>query len=350
VIDRTTHDALATCDYYPGPAGYFEDGAGAVLEVKAHIAGLRDLHAAMMRLAVVALRTGGSRAVLVALDHRMRTLSVTWNDALAVLAPAVKDKLQLVALRGDTVETIPDDAQLRRIGHALRTSVREHRRRPARPRAFFMVLHVLLLRWLRRDAPIQIGALGEAVGASQPTIRQALDRLDEHIARDSQRRVELVAFPQRDWLEMTVRAKRIRGSIYFEDTSGRPRSVEQHLARLERYAPNGAALGGVLAAKHWDAQLDLEGVPRVDLHVTAPGDHSVAKFMTQVDPALRPTSAANASLAIAVHGIRRRQAFFTPRAHKRLAWADPVDTLLDLDELRLHDQSADLIRRLRGGP
>ncbi len=341
--------ALASCGFYQSSTGAtdFDDRAGVVLELKSRIGGLRDLHAAMIQLARVAITLDVKQAVLVVLDHRLqRSIRSAWTEAVRLLVPAVADKLQLVALSGETVLTIPEHARLRKLGQAL-TSPDRRSGHSARGGAFFTVLHVLLLRWLHHQGPIQISALGQAAGISQPTIRKALKRLHGNIERDSRRRVELVSFPQREWLEMTVMAKRIRESLYFQDGSGRPRSSEQLWSRLRRRAPAGAAIGGVLAARHWDPQLDLEGTPRLDLYLHSPGPAPSVAFMTQVDPALKRTDDPHASIAVAVHRIRRDNAFFASSRSNRLGWADPVDTLLDLDELRLHDQCSDLIRRLR---
>lgn len=64
-----------------------------------------------------------------------------------------------------------------------------------------------------------------------------------------------------------------------------------------------------------------------------------------VDPALRrmPTSA---DAVFVVHPLHRRESLFA-RPNRGLAMADPVETLFDLHDLRLHDQADAMVRRLR---
>lgn len=102
----------------------------------------------------------------------------------------------------------------------------------------------------------------------------------------------------------------------------------------------------MFAAQHWDPELDLEGAPRLDLCVHAPSERPSLSFMRALDPALQPTDG-RSSVSLAVHCIRRREPLFTRGARQKLPWADPVEALLDLEELRLHGQAEELVRRLR---
>ena len=49
---------------------------------------------------------------------------------------------------------------------------------------------------------------------------------------------------------------------YFADTSGRPSDPQALLRRIGAKAPAELAVGGVMAARHWDRDFDLHGIPR----------------------------------------------------------------------------------------
>ena len=96
------------------------------------------------------------------------------------------------------------------------------------------------------------------------------------------------------------------------------------------------------AARHWDPRFDLNGTPRVDVVA-----HRLdAAWVKAVDPALKPAAADAPRVVLAVHPLRRPQTLFETAARGRLPVADPVETLLDLHEMGLTAQSAELVERL----
>lgn len=332
--------------FRPGPGSAdFSNDAGVVVEAKSYAGGVRDLHAAILQLASYSSDRSIREAWLLLADHKMpESIAGAWRLALELLRPALAKKLKLVAVSGRVVTAVPEEPELLEIGRQL--AAVEERDRPARSHdAYFDVLHVLLVRWLLNQGPVQMSELGATAGLSQPTVRAGLRRLGPELRRDSRRRVELVSFPRRAWQEMVALAPRIRLPRYFADASGRPRRPEELLERLRRRAPAGIAAGGVLAARHWDRELDLTGVPRLDLCVHVPSGRPSLSFMRALDPALEPTDG-RSSVSVAVHHVRRREALYD-LANGKLPWADPVETLLDLEELRLHAQAEELVRHLR---
>jgi hypothetical protein len=324
----------------------FSNDAGVIVETKSRIGGVRDLRAAILQLASRANEGVAQEAWLIVADHKMpESISGVWKDALALLRPTLAKKLKLVAVSGQTVTVVPDDPQLLEIGRAVATL--ERAERPAKAHdAYFDVLHVLLVRWLRSEGPIQMSDLGAMTGRSQPTLRTALRRFGPELRRDSRRRVELTTFPQRSWREMVALSRRIRQSDYFEDASGRPRTPAALLERLQRSAPPGVAVSGVFAARHWDPEFDLEGEPRLDLCVHAPHGRPSLSFVKALDPALR-LAETSTSASVAIHRVQLRDPIYERSAKQKLPWADPVETLLDLEDLRLHTQADELVRRLR---
>jgi hypothetical protein len=346
VSETHLESVLRQRGFRPGPGGVdFSNDSGVVIEAKSAVGGVRDLQAAVMQLADAASEPGVREGWLLLAGHRMpESITDAWKNAVRLLRPELAKKLKLIAVSGKVITAIPDKPELLELGRRIGDLRQDDR--PSKPYdAFFDVLHVLLVRWLLNQGAIQMRNLGATTGLSQPTVRAALHRLGPDLQRDSRRRVELTSFPRRAWQEMVALAPRIRQPRYFQDTSGRPRRPEELLERLRRQKPPGVAVGGVLAARHWDAELDLEGVPRLDLCVHAPNKTPSLSFMRKLDPALAPTDG-RSSVSVAVHCIRRREPLYFD-AEEKIPWADPVETLLDLEELRLHVQADELVRRLQ---
>jgi hypothetical protein len=126
--------------------------------------------------------------------------------------------------------------------------------------------------------------------------------------------------------------------------------AEGLLARLRRHPPPGVslALGGVAAARHWDPAFDLHGTPRIDVVLHAEqSQHVDLDFVKRLDPALRPLGGdVRGSVVLVVHPIRRRKALFAPKSGETLPFADPVETILHLNDLGLTAQAGDLAARM----
>lgn len=305
---------------------------------KEHLAGVRDLQAALFQLAVS--QEKGHRVCLVTRMDRIskERLQQEWRNVQRVFAPAVASKLALVVLIDDTAWTSSEDPDIARIvTHVKRAGSQAPK--PAHRFKFFEVFKVLLGQWLLSRGPLTMQELMRRTGCSYPTAAEAVARLP--VARRSDRSVELSAFPHQAWREMLALLRVIREPMGFKDVSGRPPDFNGLLKRLTKAAPPSVALGGVHAARFWHRGFDLRGTPRIDLVVQAPVDTS---FVTRADPALQP---AKDDPTIVIHPLYRAQALFEPDPKGRLPIADPVETLLDLYELKLSDQADALIRHLR---
>jgi len=324
-----------------------EDG-GFLIEVLERPRGaVRDLRAVFLQLAAVAARDPRiERAcVLLAVDRltpgRMRE---EWDELLSVLRPEVARRLGLVAVGEDVRLCLPDgDARLVEIAEIGRGLLGESTP-PKLPRLSkpLELLKVLLARWLLGQGPIARGELGEQAGCSYPTVAKAVERFARDIREHSNRSVELKLFPRDAWSELLALAPTRRARIAYVDRTGRRPDPEALLRRLQKLVPSHVALGGVAAAHHWDPHFDLRGLPRIDLSLAAEAGSGLG-FLRRLDPGLGPLEGEGAPVLV-VHPLQRPAALFTPG--DGLPVADPVETLLDLSELRLVDQSNALIERL----
>lgn len=327
------------------------------VEIARGLGATRELGARAMDLARWLGRNPGCQALLLLAAPRIseERLRTEWEEMKRILRKNVAGRMTLASPAGlPSTKPLPWLAPLRQALEDL-GSRREVRSKSATlSRKSFEVVKVLLLRWLGRQTPLPRGELERLTGFSYPTISKALGHLASHgeLARAPGRRPTLPDFPRRSWEAAVALLGPLRETVAFVDASGRPAEPSGLLARLRKLALPHVALGGVEAARHWDPHFDLDGTPRLDLTVHAPdGIGYDLGFVRELDPALRqvpPGGDGGRHLAVlVVHRLMRKDPFFGSSAGNPVPWADPVETLLDLHELRLLGQAEELIGRLR---
>lgn len=329
-----------------------------LLDVHLRPQGVRDLHAAFLKLAGELVRDPRATKAIIALwmprptDDRIER---EWTSALGLFKPAIAARLALVIARSGGVRSLREDRDLRRIGEMLRSQLgREEQAAPERREgfsaSFFEVFKILLLQRLLGKGPLAIGALMRRSGSSYPTVAEAIRRLERsrELERLSNRSVRLAGFPQRTWSELLVLSGGLRRARYYAESTGRraePMGLQRRLRSVKH-----VAVGGVQAARHWDPEFDLNGVPRLDVSVHAAAGAGDFSFVDRLDPALRRVEAGSPGVVLAVHPLFRAEPQFEADPKGGVGWADPVETLLDLHEMRLTDQAEELIRHLEKAP
>ena len=344
-------DALASSGFLPaaGPVGQFAGADGTIVEVKDAQSGVRDLRAAVAELALRTRDASAPCAILLIRGARMSAagLREEWGRLLTVLAPDVAARLRLVAVLEEDVVVIPDDPWLRDLADRITGAARPGARSVRVDRSF-EVMRVLLSRWLLHRGRIAVGELQRQTGLSHPSVSKGLVALGPALDRHRDRSVALRAFPREAWSQLVALAPKVRQTTAFVDESGRGGDPRQLLVRLRRAPPPGVAIAGVVAARHWNPALDLEGLPRLDLSVHAPDGGMDTAFVSRLDPALVPAPRGTPPLLV-LHSVPRAESMFVPD-DGGVPWADPVEALLDLYELRLIEQADDLVRALRRTP
>lgn len=348
--------AAALRDFVSAPEGApydLENPDGKrVIELKTGLQGVRDLDAAVLGLSkVLADQRGIHQAYLVVdlprvTDDRLRA---EWDSLHRVVRPDVMRRLTLIAVGRESPWVSRDEPVARRIATVADAVLRparlvrvEERSAPQPSRRFFEVFKLLLNGWLLRSGPVSTRYLMERTGFSYPTIADALRRLRQsgEIEGGRKRSVVLRAFPRQTWSELLVLSRSIRGTQLFADGTGRRPDPVDLLRRLRKAKPYGLALGGIVAARHWDPRFDLNGLPRLDVCVSR-DDQALLRV------GLVPAKGPSTSPVLASHLVERADPLFVPDPKGALPYADPVETLLDLHELRLVDQADQLIERLR---
>jgi hypothetical protein len=314
----------------------------------------RHFRSTLMGLAKILLVDSRYRGILILDEPQISDdrLQAEWSGFEPLFRPEILERIVLVIRR----EGIPDTVvgPLTDIERTCIGPVSEHaRQRSSRPvrrpsEAFFDILRVLVVHWFRKSGPLTSKELAEQTGFSYPTIANALARLEPRLIRHSDRRVELSAFPKEAWFQLVAQADKARASQGFMAPSGRPRPPEAVLDRLRDLGRDDIAVAGVLGARHYLPGLDLVGTPRLDLVVHERRFGGPPTFLRRLDPALKPAGRGD-PCQVVVHTLFRPEPFFS-QPDDGIRWADEVECLLDLHEMRLESQALEFVERLTPKP
>ncbi len=321
----------------------------ALIEVKFGVDSLRTLRTSLMQVAYPLSAEPDCAGYVVLVDSliTMERLRDEWKRATTILRDEVLRRLTICWQANGRMTGIPrdPDAETQRVLAGV-VEAERGKMSTARTDYGFVILKLLLHRWLTSDEPVTSEWLARTAGCSYPAVARALRPLGSLLERRSDRRVILRWFPRDEFARLLAVADRARSTVRFSDQSGQPRSAESHLRRLEKINPPGLAIGGVPGAKHYYPQLDLVGTPRLDLSLHCPGRRMNLDFIGKLDPALKPVADPRTPASVVVHAVRHADAQFVPR-EGGLAWADPLECLFDLHEARLDSQAGQFLDALQ---
>lgn len=311
---------------------------------------VRRLRAAVIDLARVVSENPQRRGILILDQPRITEARLVdeWSAMNSILRPEILRRLAMViGLEGAPNPEIGQLSNLEResvqfvIEH---TRLQAYRKVPRRTEAFFDILRVLLVHWIRKSGPITSKDLSEQTGFTYPTISTALARLEPHLRRHSDRRIELQSFPRDAWLKLVAQSEKVRSSYCYADRSGRPRSPEALLNRLREQGRSDVAIGGILGARHYVPGLDLVGTPRLDLVLRSNRMENGKDLLRRLDPALKPAERGEPA-QVMVHTLYRPISFFDKDGNGD-RYADEVECLLDLHEAHLEQQAMEFLEKL----
>jgi hypothetical protein len=331
-----------------------------VAEVKVDRKGLRRFHEGIFQLArCLASRPEVQRGYVLIVSPLVsrKRVQAEWAEAKKLFSPKIAKRLGVAAFDREGIWLEPNqtdyDQRLMALlkAHVSVTSVEQSsiEIKPVARQKHFEILKVLLDRWLLRQGPISIGKLAEQVGCVYPTASQALKWIDsrDYLLRHTNRSIELRCFPQSIWSELLAISGTLRQSIRFADASGGKPDLPYLIERLERLNPDEIAWGGVEAARHWHADFDLHGIPRIDISLHVGCDKANLGFLRKLDPALERIEKDSRSAILVVHPLLRSDPLYSTARESKLRFADPVETVLDLHEMGLTAQAGRLLAHLR---
>ncbi len=316
-----------------------DEGGRVIVEVKARLAGARELLAAAAALAVECQRSPLLEQAYLVLWEPRTSLDRTrreWTALCETLRVDVAMRLRLVCVQSSEDLLIPDDKFGSQLAHAVRSAYEDHSSPTTKIDRSYEVLKILSHRYVRGESAIKISELQRQTGLSHPTVARDLRHLQKYVVRESDRSVRLRAWPMENWVVMRALAPQLRRTVAYTDATGRSIDLDRLLTRLKRMKAATVAVGGVVGARFWQPDIDIDGTPRLDLSVHAPEGRADLSFVEKLDVALQPsTDVADAPLV--VHSVVRADPLFA-LSGDGLQIADPIEILLDLEELRFTEQ------------
>lgn len=312
----------------------------------------RTLRGEILSMAEAVAREPHTEQVLCLVRPRMTEdrLEEEWQLMRRVVRPKVLRRLSICVLLTDgryhTFGEVPESQLAVLCRDAGRRESKPGTTRLPPPVYSFIVLKLFVYMWLGNRGPVTARWLADTAGCSYPTVASAVKRFGRAIVRRSDRRLELREFPRQEWSRLLTIADEARSTLRFADRSGLPRSPSTLLERLQKLRPDGVAIGGVAGARHHHPELDLMGLPRLDLSVHCPERTAEVGFVARLDPGIEVTSDPTEPVCLVVHFVRHRETLFEENSGG-IPWADPVECLLDLHEARLESQAAEFVRALK---
>jgi hypothetical protein len=322
----------------------------ALIEVKFGVDSLRTIRTSLIQVAYPLSENPTLQGYVVLADSpiSIERLREEWKRLSSILQHEVLDHLTL-CLQGEGrilgIPRDPDDETQRMLARVV--EVERGKMSTTRTDYSFVIVKLLLQRWITLGEPVTSEWLARTAGCAYPAVARALRPLGSLLERGTDRRVILRWFPKEEFARLLAISDRARSTVRFADESGQPRSAESLIRRLEKLKLPGIAIGGVLGAKHYDPKLDLVGTPRLDLSLHCPGGQRMnLEFIEKLDPALKRVADPLAPANLVVHAVRQADAQFAPR-DGGLAWADQMECLFDLHEARLEMQASQFLEALQ---
>jgi hypothetical protein len=284
-----------------------------------------------------------------------------WAEARAALQSDIANRLAIAVFAQGSTWTDPSSPELTTLSEAISSQLSLHDSESTDRRtnaanlgapSSFEILKILLEGWLRHAPPFRIQDLMRIAGCSHPTVTVAVEQLDrrEEIVRTRDRRVELRRLPRKTLQEITVLSEPLRQTQWLMDASGRPGDPTRLLRKIERANLPGVAVSGVAAARHYHPAFDMNGIPRIDITMWAPrGSAYEPARLTDLDAGLLAMPNGEPGAVAAVHRLMRADPLFRS-GPPGLRYADPVEVLLDLYDLRLDAQAQAFVKHLRDEP
>lgn len=317
------------------------------VEVKINLKAIHVVRDALLQMAYAVSEQRGLQAILFLAEPNatVQRLLEEWKKAEEILRRDILESLRMIILKNGVFTGFPNGPD-----HSLKESLLKiyEEESPGRekpfPRPIYKaeIVKILVYKLLKRDGPLTSDWLAQTAGCNYRTVAKTLNELGNALLRHPDRRVELMQFPKEAWGWLLADSRKSRLTRRFSDRSGQPRSVESLLKRLSNERLTDIAVAGVLGAMHYWSGIDIIGVPRLDLTVHCPEKPLNLDFIERLDPALKEETDPEKPASLILHFIRRKTSFFETR-EDGISWADPVECLLDLHEMRFESQALEFL-------
>ena len=321
------------------------------IKVKTNLRAIFAVREDILLLSYAMAEQPGLRAFLLLLEPHITQsrLYDEWRKMQPAFHSEIFERIKIVIFKDGAFSGIPDGPPPELLDDLREICKKELSvRQTPLPRPDFKseIIKILVYQWLRRSGPLTLDSLADTAGCNYRTLANTLEWLGNAIIRSSSRSVELKYFPEEAWEWLLVNSRKSRLTKRYSDCSGQPRSLESLLKRLDRIQLKNIAVAGMPGARHYYPDIDLIGIPRLDLAVHCPEKYLEIDFIERLDPALKQEEDTDKPASVVLHFIRRQDSLFetNPRG---IAWADPVECLLDLHEMRLEPQALEFLNFLK---
>lgn len=317
-----------------------------IVEQKAAVESIAALRNVVLRLALMLAKEDPTKAgVLLLHDPKItdKRIAADWLLVRLALNPKIAARLSVCVVRFGKLIWASDNKSIALPKNIARLQIKGAPvgRRLPRWNAIDEVTKLMILQWIRNEGPRTAEWYGRMVGCSYPTVAEAASSV-RHLVKRSDRKIELNALADSNLLYLDVNAFKTRSTIRFADRSGQPRSIEGLLKRFRGQGRPDIAIGGVLAALHYNPQLNIIGNPRLDLLMHCNGQYANIDFVERLDPALQQTDDPQEPDRLVIHFLRRKESFFVIDKHGT-QWADQLECIFDLSDLRLHELVSEMV-------
>lgn len=326
------------------------EGEGVWIEVKTHLQAIRAVRDGFFQLAHAMAEQPGLHGFLFLIEPTISVarLHEEWEKAKKMFRPEIIKRLKLFIFKEGHyigIPTEPEPALCKGLSLICEDELFHGGIRLPSPDYNSEILKIIIYQWIMNLGPMTSSWLAEMAGCNYRTVSSTIESFGNAIVRLSDRRVELGYFPKDAWSRLLANSNKSRMTMRYADRSGQPRSIDSLLQRLKRMQLHEIAVGGVLGARYFYPEIDLIGTPRLDLTVHCPSKYADIDFVERLDPALKRQDDPEIPATLVLHLIRRREKFFET-ASDGMSWADPVECLLDLHEMRLESQAVEFLNAL----
>ncbi len=320
-----------------------------IVEYKVRLSDVRVLQSAFIRLAKLLEEHSSYKGILVIDDARISKarLFEEWESWNKLFQPSILSRIRMVIfLHSSIIEKIGgfSSEEIEAL-HTIQNQLWEKSENSKRKKSdsLIEIFRVLLVHWFRGSGPLQITHLSQQTGFSFPTIAGALEKMESHLKRNSDRSVELNTFPRDQWFKLTSAMDIVRVPQGY--WAHNPRSVNDLIDRVNENADKDIAFGGIIGASNYFPGIDLVGIHRIDLCVHNWSLGKIDKFIRKLDPGLKRVESGELPQVV-IHNLSRPESLFTKS--ENIPIADEVECLLDLYEARMESQANELLEHLIG--
>ncbi|MEO8316470.1 MAG: hypothetical protein ABI645_16955 [Pseudomonadota bacterium] len=301
----------------------------------------RDLRAEVVSLAAELVENDAAGHLSV-VDSAISpsTVRAEWDRLLRALDPAIRSRMQL------SIEQSPAHPDLKEAIQIDRPNYRHE------------VLRLLLGASLTPDGTDSLQGLQALIGASQTPIRESIIELKQAGVVHASGR-DLRVMPEEISQELLARVGALPQTLRFRFERGaRIKSpaelVERATALLGQTTSHSDTWGSITlsgaAVAHAQApNIDLMGIPRVDLVARVPRDakHFDAGLLRQLDDALEPEPSVLALTPVVVTLVRAETKLFPVPGVKGVRCSFPADVFLSLLDIGMREQALQYMRAIR---